>query len=119
MGATTFYRVAYANSSDEAFDAAYEEALSERGHQEGYSGDLNSKPGFQLAKAPPDVDLTTWLDALRNGELPEALKIHSREFEFQFDIYDDKSGPALCFEVPDETRKGSEKEFIFIGYAPE
>lgn len=119
MGATTFSRIAYGKNPDEAYSNAYNDAQSERGHQDGYSGDLNSKDGFVLVNKPENVELSVWIKALREDNLPEALQMPSEEFQKQQEIYDDKRGPALCFEVLDKTQQGDRKKYIFVGWAPE
>ncbi len=42
MGAELVHRQAKGKDIQEAFSNAYDEALNYSGHQEGYSGDLNS-----------------------------------------------------------------------------
>lgn len=119
MGATNFFRAAYGNDPQEAYDKAYDQAESEKGHQDGYSGDLNSKDGFVVVKTPEDVKLTVWLKALSEGNLPQSLQIHAEEFTRQHEIYDEKSEPALCFEKFDQDSKAITKQYIFVGTAPE
>ncbi|MDO6431554.1 hypothetical protein Q4E93_13195 [Flavitalea sp. BT771] len=118
MGSTAFTRVAYGKNADEAYNAACEDAQSENGYQDGYSGDLNAKSGFLLVETPPDVDLSRWLNALKCGKLPRNLEMYSNEFQRQFEIYVDKWEPALCYEVFDK-QKRPENKYIFVGYAPE
>jgi hypothetical protein len=116
MGALPFFRTACGKDPDDAFNNAYYAAASEKGHQNGYSGDLNSKDGFIKAEKPEGVDLLNWVDVLLRRKLPSSLKSHRREFEKQLEISDAKSGPALCFEVAD-TQDGI-KEYFFAGWAP-
>jgi len=42
MGAINFERTSYGKTLREAYEKAYEDATEEVGHQEGYSGDINS-----------------------------------------------------------------------------
>jgi hypothetical protein len=119
MGASQFYRTSYGKDAQEAFNNASQDALYEKGHQGGYSGDLNSKDGFVLELPPAGVELSVWLNALSDLQLPESLQPHSREFERQFRIYDNKFGPALCFEASKTTGKSVDNKYIFLGWAPE
>jgi hypothetical protein len=119
MASTAFSRVAYGTNADEAYGVACEDAQSENGCQDGYSGGLKAKSGFLLVETPLDVDLSRWLDALKCGKLPRDYEMHSDEFARQFEIYDDKWEPALCFEVFDKNQKRSENKYIFVGYAPD
>jgi hypothetical protein len=72
-----------------------------------------------MVETPLDVDLSRWLNALKCGKLPRDFEMHSDEFQRQFEIYDDKWEPALCYEVFDKNQKGSERKYIFVGYAPD
>jgi|SRR5579859_5130358 len=117
MGAIAFYRAAYGESPDEAYNRACIDAQYEKGHQDGYSGDLNSKDGYVLVKVPGHVELSVWLNAIKGGNLPPTLQSHAGEFQRQQGIYQDKEEPALCFEIPAESR-GDRKKYIFLGYAP-
>ena len=123
MGSTPFIRIASGKSPEEAYNNADDEAQSEYSYQNEYSGDLNSKPGFVLARLPEGVDLSTWITALKTENMPLDFPMHAKEFEGQQEIYEDKWGPALCFEVPDTTPKiklkTHRKKYIFLGYAPE
>ena len=123
MGSTPFTRIAYGTSPEEAYNNADDETQSEYGYQNKYSGDLNSKPGFVLAHLPEGVNLSAWIVALKTENMPLDFPMHAKVFEAQQDIYEDKWGPALCFEVPDTTqkiwRKTKQKKYIFLGYAPE
>ena len=119
MGACSFRRAASGKDAEEAYNDARLEAQSERGHQGGYSGDLNSKAGYLLVTPPPDVELSQWLNILRNCQLPKGFQMHVKEFSRQSRIYHDKWGPALCFEVLEENQPGSERKYIFVGFAPE
>ena len=42
MGAINFDRASYGKTLKEAYERACEDATNEVGHQEGYSGDINS-----------------------------------------------------------------------------
>jgi len=119
MGANTFVRTACANNPEEAYEKAYAQAEFESGHQDGYSGDLNSKNGFVVVNKPQDVKLGVWLEALREGNLPQSLQTHAEEFARQHEIYDEKWESALCFEIIDHASKTMTKQYIFAGTAPE
>ena len=119
MGATTFLRSANGKSPEDAYENAYETAESETGHRDGYSGDLTSKNGFVFAETPKGVQLSVWIKALRDDDLPKSLLMHSEEFQRQQEIYDDKWGPALSFEVVENVQKGTLKRYIFVGSSPE
>ena len=119
MKASTFSRVGYGKNPDEAYNDAYNDAQLAYGQQDGYPGDLIVKDGFQVARTPENVELNAWLDALIEGRLPQTLQMHFEEFERQLDIYDNKQGPALCFEAVDKIPIGNRKKYIFVGWAPE
>jgi hypothetical protein len=119
MGAKAFYRKISAEDDETAFYNAYQDALEENGHRDGYSGDLNSKEGYIVESAPPGIDVVSWIDALCKGLLPESLQMRSLEFNRQHQIYNNKFGPTLCFMVPPENKDQRLKEYIFIGLAPE
>lgn len=118
MGSSQFCRTSYGKNAQEAFNNASQDALYEKGHQSGYSGDLNSKDGFVLELPPAGVALSVWLTALTDEQLPESLREHTREFERQFGIYADQSEPALCFEESKTTGKSGDNKYIFLGWAP-
>ena len=119
MGASQFYRTSYGKEAGDAFKNASQTAEYEKGDEEGYSGDLNSKDSFVLEQPPAGVDLSLWLNALLDHRLTEPLRAHCREFERQYDIYDNKFGPALCFEVTETAGKSKNKQYLFLGWAPD
>ncbi|HEY4208037.1 MAG TPA: hypothetical protein VGM31_14535 [Puia sp.] len=119
MGACSFTRTSIAENANIAFKMAHKEAELELGHRGGYSGDINSKHDFTIVTAPQGVDLSTWLSALHQDNLPESLNMHIGEFERQYEAYTDKDEPVLCFEVPGKTKESPVKEYIFIGTARE
>jgi hypothetical protein len=119
MGTCSFRRAAHGKDAEEAYSDAFLEAQSERGHQGGYSGDLNSKSGYLLVEVPTGLKFSEWLKALDNEELPVEHEIHAEEFERQCEIYNNKWGPTLCFEVLAANRQGPNRKYVFIGLAPE
>jgi hypothetical protein len=119
MGACSFHRVAYGKDAAEAYNDAHLEAQSERGPQGGYSGDLNSKSGYLLVEVPIGIKFSVWLRALDDEELPIEYYRHTEEFVRQCEIYNNKWGPALCFEVLAANRQGPDRKYIFVGLAPE
>jgi len=47
MGSQSFYTASRGKSAQEAYNRAVDEAESEYGHQQGYSGAINATPGFR------------------------------------------------------------------------
>lgn len=123
MGATTFYTKSTAIASIGAFNKAVEEAESEFGHQQGYSGQINSKPSFTTFRVPVNVNFERWIDALREEELPGDMYEHHKEFDKQLKVYADKRAPACCYLVPKghawDKSDANSSTYIFMGYAPE
>lgn len=112
MRAAQFMRTGYGKTDREAYDYAYEEAQDEKGHRDGYSGDLNSKDGYRLEEPPVGVDVQVWINAILRGELSANLERHRELFDEHVAIYEDKHASALCFRT-------SDGEYEFMGYAPE
>jgi hypothetical protein len=110
MGARIFSRMAF---GEDAYDAYDDAAASDS------EGCPRVHNGFSLVEVPKDVKLSTWLDALKAGNLPQELQMHAAEFNRQFVTYDDKRRPILCFEIIDQTRKDGLKQYFFTGWVPD
>jgi hypothetical protein len=95
MGACTFRRVGYGKTAQEAFCSAVQDANMEVGHQDGYSGDINSKHGFIVLDIPEGVNLRDFI----------------YDMEDDHDEIRSKWGPAGCIKM-------EEGKYIFFGYAP-
>ena len=96
MGAQDFYsRVSKtkAKTAREAFILARDEALAEYGHQQGYSGTIGSKHEYRIR------------DRMSGESMDQACARYEADR-----MYNDKFGPAICIEGPDE--------WVFIGTAP-
>ncbi len=141
MGASQFTAIALGKSPHDAFDKARNEALYWHGHG-GYTGTIAEKPGFKFAGK---VDSWHW-DKLHDyferevarkvgvvmsrgerlsGKLaPARLRPTIERFA---EAYDDKWGPAICFQITGtkalEIKKGQgrdgshDKVYIFVGWA--
>lgn len=112
MGACAFLRVGRGTTDRQAYDNAYEAAVEEKGHQEGYSGDLNSKDGYTIGTPPEGILPRDWIHFIENGDVEAVPEKHRATFERQHAIYDDKHELALCVKLNDNT-------YAFLGIAPE
>lgn len=84
MGAQEFYSKVRATSMSEAYSKAQEEAEAEYGHQEGYSGQINSTHGCK--------------------DVTEDFKLSGKSLEKFGDSFDKQKGLAygICIEAPIE-----------------
>lgn len=139
MGAEQFTAMVVAKDAFEAFDKARKEATYLYGHA-GYTGTIAEKDGFKLAG---QVDTWHWdklheyftrevhrlEDQTRNRPLPgktapDKLLPTIRKLA---ELYDDKWGPAICFQITGtmalEAKRQAgrieshDKVFIFVGWA--
>ena len=122
-------------SIDDAFDSAVKSAQYDHGHA-GYTGTIAEKSGWRWAGKLPDgissEDAMAVLDHLVEVDrhpagaqvaLPSELTdeifgavcelLGGRRDEI-VDVYNDKWGPAVCFEV---TVPGPDRRFTFMGWA--
>ena len=82
--------------------------LYDHGHG-GYSGTIAEKHCYSMSKKPKDIPVITWVEILYDFDEEDISQQHYYELKSDFEIYDDKWGPALCIE----TNKG----FVFCGWA--
>ena len=116
MGACEYGTYGFGKTADEAYRSACDEARRENGHQEGYSGDIQTSCGFKMGS----TDGLRWTSFMKKmNELSVAnytrrdefiseakrtkaeakwssAKIHFRDM---VKLADEKHGPALCVEV--------------------
>ena len=57
MGACPFQTVGYDDTAKEAYRNAVENAGAENGHQDGYSGDVQTTQGFEEVELAEDEDI--------------------------------------------------------------
>lgn len=136
MGAEQFSNIALGRNPKIAFDKAVEDAQWNYGHA-GCTGTIAEKPGYVLAGkvSSRHVDrLESYFDrhlygtgdihGPAQGRIPERMRDVIAKFS---DTYDDKWGPAVCFEVTGtravEIKKRAgragtmDKVWIFMGWA--
>tara|TARA_Y100000310_G_scaffold338547_2_gene428494 strand:+ start:696 stop:983 length:288 start_codon:yes stop_codon:yes gene_type:complete len=93
MGATTFVDEGHGRNANTAYLGACDEANAYNGHQEGYSGDIQTTQGFRMMD-----------NAVKRGEnLYDAADRLTDNF--------DKWGPCGCLTM----EKG--KRYLFFGWA--
>lgn len=125
MGAEVFEVTWIADSPEDAFSDAVRHHQWEYGHG-GYTGTIAEKSSFVLRSLPgpgeinPDrlVDaLVGWDELDRMGKEAEIdhLGLHPpsayvEEFDSLFEIFDDKWGPALAFDL-------GNNRYLFCGWA--
>lgn len=142
MGATNFERIAFGKTVWEAFKLASNEAEEERGDQDGYSGDLNSKHSYLEVLVPKGVSPKKyyhWIEQVsyilydhekdKKRLMKSIPQIHHSALIRYAKIYDDKWGKALAIEVKGKEAqefrnlnglKGKQgKVWRFFGLAPE
>jgi len=83
MGSQTFQNYSRGKSVQKAYDIAVERAEEEHGHQEGYSGEINSSAGFRdvtkdwkASKMSIDKFVETQLDRLTKHQGAQAICIN-------------------------------------------
>ena len=68
MGASNFIDEATGNTAQKAYDNAREEARDRNGHQDGYSGDIQTTSGFKMVTLKPGQEFEDLEDeVLDNG----------------------------------------------------
>ncbi len=90
MGSCAFQTIGHGDTPEAAYHNAVDEANSENGHQDGYSGDIQTTEGFRVVE-------------LDDGEDPEA-KVDETIDDFE------KWGECGCIRI------GTGK-FLFYGWA--
>ena len=142
MGATSFERRGFGKTIKEAFVMAKEEATDELGHQDGYSGDLNSKHTWEQVLVPKGVNPLKYLrwieiaaDSLYEEEEKAKKRIlrkvpaHHQPMVLRYaKTYRDKYGKALGVKIKGKEAaeyraqnrlKGKKGDvFVFFGTAP-
>lgn len=102
MGAYTFQVHANGRTAHEAFDAARDQALYERGHG-GYTGTIAEKDSFVMISLPACVDPEVHAQHLIDTSDPRI---------------DDKWGPAGCIDCGlVDDRDPHLRRFLFFGWA--
>ena len=139
MGAEQFFTIELGANQHSAFDKAKHEAQWEYGHG-GYTGTIAEKPGFKYfgevdswhyLKMPAyfDREVVKKNRASPKERLP-GTKIPAKyrdKVRVLVDAYDDKWGPAICYQVTGKAaleikkqhnRKDShDKVYVFTGWA--
>lgn len=92
MGSCPFETIGYGSDAKAAYNNALEEALAENGHQDGYSGDIQTTEGFSMV------------------EVPEGRSVEEM-VEETIDDYS-KWGPCGCIQLEDG-------KYVFFGWAAE
>jgi hypothetical protein len=92
MGSCLFQTVGHGETAQAAYSDALEEARAENGHQDGYSGDIQTTEGFKVV------------------EINEGETINSKVDETMDNF--SKWGPCGCIQL----KKG---KFLFYGWAAE
>jgi len=142
MGASHFQRHGFGKTIKEAFIMAEEEATDEFGHQDGYSGDLNSKHAWEEVLVPKGVNplkylrwIETAADSLYEEEEKAKKRIlrkipaHHQSMVLRYaKTYRDKYGKALGVKIKGKEAaeyraqnrlKGKRGDvFLFFGTAP-
>ena len=116
MGAETFMNIVTAESAREAFKTAHETACYEHGHG-GYTGTIAEKSNYSMSKKPEGMDANEWLDKVEDFDEDEKDQEHYRALKHDFNIYDDKWGPALCIDCGPAEEGSSKKKYVLCGWA--
>jgi len=142
MGATHFERSGFDKTIKEAFIMAKEEATDELGHQDGYSGDLNTKAAWEQVLVPKGVNplkYQRWIEIAADSLYEEEEKakkrilkpipVHHQPMILRYaKTYRDKYGRALGMKLKGKEAaeyraqnrlKGKRGDvFVFFGTAP-
>jgi hypothetical protein len=139
MGADQFFTIGLGPNQHRAFDNAVRDAQWEYGHG-GYTGTLAEKSGFKYfgevdswhyMKMPSYFDREVAKkyrespkERLPGPVIPPKYKDQVRRL---VDLYDDKWGPAICYQVTGtaavkikkqhQRRDSHDKVYVFMGYA--
>ena len=142
MGATHFERFGFGKTIKEAFVMTKEEATDELGHQDGYSGDLNTKAAWEQVLVPKGVNplkYIKWIEIAADSLYEEEEKakkrilrkipVHHQSMVLRYaKTYRDKYGRALGVKIKGKEAaeyrvqnrlKGKKGDvFAFFGTAP-
>lgn len=99
MGAHNFYDEATGKTAKEAYRNAKDEANARNGHQEGYSGDIQTTSGFRMVT------------------LKEGQSFNELEDEVLDDPRFDKRGDCACLEKGEAPSGSGNKLYAFFGWA--
>ena len=110
MGASSFRNNAVGTDIHYAFRRLVENAEADN-DDEGYSGTIAEKSSFVMSKKPARVDPEKWYFQVKDFCEKDKSQKHYDLLKEDFEIYDDKWGPALCIPTKDG--------FIFCGFASE
>lgn len=110
MGATTFFNQVKGTNANELFTNAVHNAKCMYGNQ-GYTGTIAEKHEFVMSKKPKEFGPNAWINMVEDFDENDRENEYYFKLKRDFEIYDDKWGPALC--VP------TEDGFIFCGWASE
>ncbi len=129
MGAAQFSSFALGKNAKVAFARARREAAYWHGHG-GYTGTIAEKPGFVFAGQVNSRHLDRleqyfyMAGSRQMSKIPNSIKPTIKK---HMETYDDKWGPAVCFEVTGKRkaeikeamgRKGThDKVYVFLGWA--
>jgi len=128
MGADNFETFSAGKDAQEAFRTAVDDAAYEYGHG-GYTGTIAEKRNFEVFTIPEGVtirQLIRWLEMSYNGVSDEVPTEHHKLVMRVAPVYNNKWGPAVCFEVLGDlaeefrVRRNLDAEtriFLFTGYA--
>jgi hypothetical protein len=114
----------------DAFNNAIDQARHDYGHA-GYTGTIAEKHSFVMSSKPKTIKTDKWIDHLDNFMYDESvtppMSKYTSYIRSDVNVYDDKWGPALAFELSGvELKRAKEqnglkgtrkKGFIFIGMA--
>lgn len=142
MGATNFSIFGFGKTIKEAFANTKEQLDEEIGHQDGYSGQLNSKHTWREVPVPEGVKplkLAKWIETAAETlsesdqkEKDRLMKSIPKEYHYKAlswaCIYDDKYGAALVIKVTGKPAKDYREQnrlkgkkggvYYFCGFAP-
>jgi len=100
MGAHNFYDEATGKNAKEAYQNARSEARDRNGHQDGYSGDIQTTSGFKMV---------TLKEGQTFEELEDQVLNDGRNFP--------KWGNCACLEKGDAPGGNGNKLYAFFGWA--
>lgn len=127
MGGCDFETMSAGRDAKEAFSNAVERAIYDRGH-EGYSGTIKEKAGFYAIALPPRVSVKQAVAWTSDWSGVDSVpKAHRAWVGHAINIFNDKWGPAVCFELRGAELKAAKermglkgtrkKVFVFCGIA--
>tara|TARA_R110000851_G_scaffold254823_1_gene407429 strand:- start:466 stop:783 length:318 start_codon:yes stop_codon:yes gene_type:complete len=103
MGSTTFIEIGIGASARQAYSDARERANDENGHQQGYSGDIQTSDGFKMLTS--SIDDETPIEA--------AVRLTDNLSSIQ-----DSRGRCGCIDLLEATGEDADKDrYLFFGWA--